>query len=136
MKSGSILEDVEISTAPLESTFFQCLSCIFTLLLICIKRMVIDMKSGLILEDVEISTAPLESTLFWCLSCIFTLLLICIERLVIEMKSGSILEDVEISTAPLEKYLFPVPLVYFYTLVNLYRKNGHGNKEWIDFRGC
>ena len=84
------LEDVQISPAPLESTFFQFLSCIFTLLIICIEGMVIDMKIGSILEDVEISTAPLESTFFQCLSCIFTL------------------------------------------LFTLYRKNGHGNKEWID----
>ena len=40
------LEDVAISTAPLESTFFLCLSCIFTLLLLSIERLVIEMKSG------------------------------------------------------------------------------------------
>ncbi|KAK2702996.1 hypothetical protein QYM36_018448 [Artemia franciscana] len=49
--------------------------------------------------------------------------------MVIEMKSGSIIEDVEILTAPLEKYLFPVPLVYYYALVTLYRKIGHRNEE-------
>ena len=84
------------------------------------------------LEDVEISTAPLESTFFQCLSCIFTLLLLSIERLVIEMKSGSILRGCSNFPCPFRKYLFPVPLLYFYTLNNLYRKNGHRHEEWID----
>ena len=71
MKSGSILEDVEIFVAPFESAFFQCFSCIFTLLLICIERMVIEMKSGSILEDVEISTAPFRKVPFSCASRVF-----------------------------------------------------------------